>query len=47
MKNIERQELGKMICFRLSEIKWAWGGGIFDIDVSTWEVVIDEGDQIQ
>jgi len=25
----------------------AWGGGIFDIDISTWEVVIDEGDQIQ
>ena len=24
-----------------------WGGGIFDIDVSMWEVVIDEGDQIQ
>ena len=28
MKNIERQELGKMIRFRLSEIKWAVHGEV-------------------
>ena len=33
--------------FDANKIGSAWGGGIFDIDVSTWEVAIDEGDQIQ
>ena len=52
MKTIERQEFGKMICFRQSEIQWAVHGEVGyviskRIDVSTWEVEIDEDNQIQ
>ena len=47
MKNIERQELGKMICFRLSEIEWAVHGEVGYLILMFQMVAIDEGNQIQ